>query len=167
MTRTLRPDLLQLWPTWAAFPLFGLGVLAIGAQARDDAMIIIGLGLLLVNLLIVVDHAYFTTLRIEHDALAFDSHFGLQHDRVAIGSVQRVDAKRYPAAHSGVSAPHLVVRGRTKTLKVNIKPYRLAGLRELVETMRALNPAIEVDAFWSAVLAGQDPSTQPVARSRW
>jgi hypothetical protein len=168
-TRVVRPDMLLLWPTWAAFPLFGIAILALGVFGDDNVMRGIGTGLLLFNLLLVIDYAYFTTLSIQDDSLVFRSHFGLQDDRVSVGAIQRIDAKRYPAAHSGVSAPNLVVRGRSNTLKVNIKPYRLAELRELVATLRASNHAIQLDAFWAAVSAGRDPvrEAQAIPRSRW
>jgi hypothetical protein len=169
MSRLVRPDMLLLWPTWAAFPLFGIAILALGVFGEDNIMRAIGTGLLLFNLLLVIDYAYFTTLSIDQDALVFRSHFGLQDDRVPLGAIQRIDAKRYPAAHSGVSAPNFVVRGRANTVKVNIKPYRLSELRELIVALRASNPAIQLDAFWSAVSEGRDPlgEGQAVPRSRW
>ena len=168
VTRRVRPDLFVLWPTWAALPVFGLAVLALGVQASDPALLAIGLLLIAINVAIVLDHAYFTTLSIDGDALRFRSRFGLRDERVPVGSIQRVDAKRYPTTHSGaLSAPNLVVRGRSSSIRVNTKPYRMRELRSLVEALRALNPAIELDDFWSAVVAGADPAAQPVARSRW
>lgn len=158
-----------LWPTWAAFPFFGIAILALGVFSADGLMLAIGTALLLLNALLVVDHLYTTTLAVEDDALVFRSHFGFQVDRVPIGAIQRIDAKRYPAAHSGVSAPNLVVRGRSSTLKVNIKPYRLEDMRQVIDGLRALNPRIELDAFWTAVAEGRDPlrEREPVPRSRW
>jgi hypothetical protein len=80
-----------------------------------------------------------------------------------------VDAKRYPGAHSGVSAPHFVARGRTTTVKVNTKPYRLHDFERLIATLRVANARFELDPFWSRVAAGEDV-TKEVAltpRSRW
>ncbi len=168
MPRRIRPDLFVLWPAWAAFPIFGLAVLALGVQASDATMLAIGLLLLAINVGMVVDHAYFTTLSIEDDALVHRSHFGLHEDRVPVGAIQRIDAKRYPATHSGaLSAPNLVVRGSTSSVRVNTKPYRMSELRSLVEGLRGLNPAIELDEFWDAVVAGRDPYTRAIPRSRW
>jgi hypothetical protein len=164
----IRPDLFALWPIWAAFPAFGLAVLALGVQASDGSMLAVGLALLAINVGIVVDHAYFTSLSLDGAALVFRSHFGLRRDVVPIGSIQRIDAKRYPGSHSGgLSAPNLVVRGRTSTIRVNTKPYRLAELRALVQTLRGLNRAIELDEFWTAVIEGREPLGSAVPRSRW
>lgn len=162
MPRVVRPALLQLWPAWVAFPLVALAVVVLGAVASDATLASVGFALLLASAVLVVDYLYFTTLAIDGDLLVFRTHFGLQHERMPIGAIQRIDAKRYPAAHSGVSAPNFVVRGRASTLKVNTRPYRIAELRTIVATLRALNPAIQLDAFWSAVTEGRDP--EPEAR---
>lgn len=169
VSQVVRPSFARLWPAWGAFPLVGLAVVFLGVQGVDATMVAIGLGILAGNLVIVVDYAYFTTLRVDGDLVVFRSHFGLQEDRVPIGAIQRIDAKRYPAAHSGVSAPNLVVRGRASTVKVNIKPYRLHDLRALVARLQALNPTIRLDAFWSTVAEGRDPAAESrtVPRSRW
>ena len=168
MPRRIRPDLFVLWPAWIAFPIFGLAVLALGVQASDGTMVAIGLGLLALNIGIVVDHAYFTTLGIEGDSLVYRSRFSFYEQRLPVGSIQRIDAKRYPTTHGGaLSAPNLVARGRTDSLRVNTKPYRDVELRQLVLTLRAMNPSIELDDYWSAVVAGRDPGTEAIARSRW
>ncbi|OLC53505.1 MAG: hypothetical protein AUH85_14135 [Chloroflexi bacterium 13_1_40CM_4_68_4] len=168
MTGRIRPDLFVLWPAWISFPIFGLAVLTLGVQASDGTMIAIGLFLLALNIAIVVDHAYFTTLGVEGDALVFRSRFGFREERLSVGGIQRIDAKRYPTTHGGaMSAPNLVARGRADSLRVNTKPYRREELRRLVLTLRAMNPAIELDDYWSAVVEGRDPETETVARSRW
>ncbi len=166
----IRPDLTLLWPTFTFFPLAALAVLFFGAGAGDPAMIVIGLLLLAVNILIVVNQAYFTTLAIEGDALVFRTNFGLHEERVPIGSLQRIDAKRYPGAHSGVSAPFFVARGRDSTVKVNTKPYRLRKFAPLIALLRQTNSHVELDPFWSRVAAGDDVSKEisltPRSRSR-
>jgi hypothetical protein len=113
---SVRPDLLVLWPSYTFFPLAGISVLVFGVAGSDAVMTAIGIGLLALNALIVVNYAYFTELRIVGDELAYRTFFGLHRESVAIGSLQRVDAKRYPGAHSGVSAPHFVARGRATTV---------------------------------------------------
>ena len=50
-------------------------------------------------------------------------------ERVPIGGLQRIDAKRYPGAHSGVSAPHFVARGRDTTVKVEHEALPAPGVR--------------------------------------
>lgn len=168
MPRRIRPDLFVLWPAWIGFPIFGLAVLALGVQASDGTMVAIGLALLALNIAIVLDHAYFTTLSVEGDALVYRSRFGLHEERLAVGGIQRIDAKRYPATHGGaLSAPNLVARGRTDALRVNTKPYRLDELRQLVACLRAMNPSIELDDYWRAVSEGREPGAEAVARSRW
>ena len=158
----------MLWPAWIGFPIFGLAVLALGVQASDGPMVAIGVALLALNIAIVLDHAYFTTLAVEGDALVYRSRFGLHEERLPVGAIQRVDAKRYPTTHGGaLSAPNLVARGRSDSLRVNTKPYRRDELRQLVVALRALNPSIELDEYWSAVVAGREPGTEAVARSRW
>ena len=103
-----RPDLALLWPSFTFFPLAALGVLLFGTLAGDPVMVVIGLGLLAVNIAIVANQAYFTTLGVEGDELVFRTNFGLQEERVPLGALQRIDAKRYPGAHSGLSAPFFV-----------------------------------------------------------
>ena len=60
----IRPSLALLWPSFTFFPLAALGVLVFGAAGGDPVMVVIGLGLLAINVLIVVNQAYFTTLAI-------------------------------------------------------------------------------------------------------
>jgi hypothetical protein len=145
-------------------------VLVFGASAGDVALIVIGLALLAVNMLIVVNQAYFTTLGVVGDELVFRTNFGLHSERVPIGSLQRIDAKRYPGAHSGVSAPFFVARGRDSTVKVNTKPYRLRRFIPLIALLRQANSHVELDPFWSRVAAGEDVSKEirltPRSRSR-
>jgi len=156
----VRPDLALLWPSFTFFPLAALAVLVFGASSRDPVMIVIGLLLLAVNILIVVNQAYFTTLALEGDAVVFRTNFGLHEERVPIGSLQRIDAKRYPGAHSGVSAPFFVARGRDSTVKVNTKPYRLRSFVPLITVLRQTNSHVELDPFWSRVAAGEDVSKE-------
>lgn len=165
----IRPDLALLWPSYTFFPLAALGVLVFGAAGGDAVMVVIGLGLLAVNVAIVVNQAYFTTLAVVGDELVFRTNFGLTEERVSIGALQRIDAKRYPGAHSGVSAPFFVARGRTSTVKVNTKPYRLAAFMPLLATLRQTNTRIELDPFWERVAQGQDVSKEIALtpRSRW
>src|SRR5919201_3626001 len=133
----IRPDLTLLWPSYTFFPLAAVGILVFGASGGDAVMVLIGLGLLAINALIVVNQAYFTTLTLDGDALVFRTNFGMKEERVAIGSLQRIDAKRYPGAHSGVSAPFFVARGRTSTVKVNTKPYRVRDFAPLITVLRS------------------------------
>lgn len=166
---TVRPDLALLWPSYTLFPLAALGVLVFGASGGDAVMVLIGLGLLATNALIVLNQAYFTTVALEGDALVFRTNFGAKEERVPVGSIQRIDAKRYPGAHSGVSAPFFVARGRTSTLKVNTKPYRLATFAPLIALLCQANARIELDPFWERVSRGEDVSKEIALtpRSRW
>src|SRR4029077_19510494 len=107
----IRPSLALLWPSFTFFPLAALGVLVFGAASGDPVMVTIGLLLLAVNGLIVLNQAYFTTLALEGPELVFRTNFGLTVERVPVGALQRIDAKRYAGAHSGVSAPFFVARG--------------------------------------------------------
>ena len=165
----VRPDLASLWPSYTFFPLAALAVLIFGASGGDAVMVVIGLGLLAVNALIVLNQAYFTTLALEGDELVFRTNFGTKQERVPIGSLQRIDAKRYPGAHSGVSAPFFVARGRTSTVKVNTKPYRLAAFVPLLGLLRRANTHVELDPFWDRVSRGEDVSKEIALtpRSRW
>ena len=156
----VRPDLALLWPSFTFFPLAALAVLVFGASSGDPVMVVIGLLLLAVNILIVVNQACFTTLALEGDAVVFRTNFGLHEERVPIGSLQRIDAKRYPGAHSGVSAPFFVARGRNSTVKVNTKPYRLRSFVPLITVLRQTNSHVELDPFWSRVAAGEDVSKE-------
>lgn len=156
----IRPDLAQLWPSYTLFPLAGLGILVFGASAGDTTMVVIGLVLLAANAAIVLNYAYFTKLGIEGGELVYRTNFGTREDRVALGSLQRIDAKRYPGAHSGVSAPFFVARGRTSTVKVNTKPYKLREFAPLIALLRGANSRIELDPFWARVAAGEDPSKE-------
>ena len=153
---SVRPDLLLLWPSYTFFPLAGLAVLVFGVAGHDGVMTIIGIALLALNALIVLNYAYFTDLRIQGDELVYRTFFGMHRERVPIGALQRVDAKRYPGAHSGVSAPHFVARGRDTTVKINTKPYRLRDFAALIATLRVANARFELDPFWSRVAAGED-----------
>jgi hypothetical protein len=156
----VRPNLALLWPSYTLFPLAGLGILVFGANAGDSTMVIIGLLLLAANAAIVVNYAYFTKLAIEDGELVYRTNFGTRVDRVALGGLQRIDAKRYPGAHSGVSAPFFVARGRDSTVKVNTKPYRLRDFTALIGVVRSANSRVELDPFWARVVAGEDPSKE-------
>ena len=145
-----------LWPTYTLFPLAGLSVLVFGVAGRDAVMVTIGIALLALTVLVVINQLYFTDLGIRGDSLVYRTNFGLHQESVPIGSLQRIDAKRYPGAHSGVSAPHFVARGRDSTVKVNSKPYRLAEFAALIGTIRAANARVELDPFWSRVANGDD-----------
>ena len=158
-----------LWPTYTLFPLAGLSILAFGVAGHEVVMQVIGIGLLALNLLVVINQLYFTSLRIDGDALVYRTNFGTHLERVPIGSLQRIDAKRYPGAHSGVSAPHFVARGRDAVVKVNTKPYQLKEFAKLIGTIRTANARVELDPFWARVANGEDV-TKEVAltpRSRW
>jgi hypothetical protein len=165
----IRPDLALLWPTFTFFPLAALTVLMFGVAGGDPVMVAIGLLLLAVNILIVVNQAYFTALALERDELVFRTNFGLHEERLPIGSLQRIDAKRYPGAHSGASAPFFVARGRDSTVKVNTKPYRLRSFVPFIALLRQANSRVELDPFWSRVAAGEDVSKEIslTPRSRW
>src|SRR5258708_38927984 len=102
--RPVRPDLALLWPSYTLFPLIGLGVLVVGVSGGDPVMIAIGIGLLALNALTVLNYAWFTTVGIEGDELVHRTFFGTSVQRERIGALQRIDAKRHPAAHSGVAA---------------------------------------------------------------
>jgi len=156
----VRPNLALLWPSYTLFPLAGLGILVFGANAGDSTMVIIGLLLLAANAAIVVNYAYFTKLAIEDGELVYRTNFGTRVDRVALGGLQRIDAKRYPGAHSGVSAPFFVARGRDSTVKVNTKPFRLRDFTALIGVVRSANSRVELDPFWARVAAGEDPSKE-------
>jgi hypothetical protein len=156
----VRPNLALLWPSYTLFPLAGLGILVFGANAGDSTMVIIGLLLLAANAAIVVNYAYFTKLAIEDGELVYRTNFGTRVDRVALGGLQRIDAKRYPGAHSGVSAPFFVARGRDSTVKVNTKPYRLRDFTALIGVVRSANSRVELDPFWARAVAGEDPSKE-------
>ena len=156
----VRPNLGLLWPSYTFFPLAGLGVLVFGASGRDATMMIIGLLLLAANAAIVINYAYFTRLGVEDGELIYRTNFGTRVDRVPLGGLQRIDAKRYPGAHSGVSAPYFVARGRASTVRVNTKPYRLATFAPLIAVLRQANAHVELDPFWSRVAAGEDVSKE-------
>jgi hypothetical protein len=96
----------------------------------------------------------------------YRSWLGLQDQRVPLGAIQRIDAKRYAGAHGGVSAPHFLARGRTATVRVNTKPYRLRDIGALIERVRAANPRLEVDEFWGRVARGEDVSKELAATPR-
>jgi hypothetical protein len=161
--------MLILWPTYTLFPLAGLSVLVFGVAGHDGVMATIGIALLALNALVVVNQLYFTDLRIAGDELVYRTNFGTHCESVPIGSLQRIDAKRYPAAHSGVSAPHFVARGRAATVKVNTKPYRLKDLAALIATIRIANAHVELDPYWSRVASGDDVANEAALtpRSRW
>ena len=156
----VRPNLALLWPSYILFPLAGLSILAVGASRGDSTLVIIGLLLLAANAAMVINYAYFTKLTVEGDELIYRTNFGTRTDRVPLGGLQRIDAKRYPGAHSGVSAPFFVARGRDTTVKVNTKPYRLRDFAALLGLVRSANARVELDPFWSRVAAGEDPSKE-------
>lgn len=164
--RPVRPDPALLWPAFTLFPLAGLLVLVFGATGGDSALMAIGLGLLALNGAIVVDHLYFTSLAVEGDELVHRSWLGLREQRIPMGSIQRVDAKRYSGAHGGVSAPFFLARGRDITLRVNTKPYRLRELAAIIDAVRAANPRVGVDDFWERVIRGEDVSKELAATPR-
>ena len=158
-----------LWPSYTLFPLAGLSVLGFGVAGNDGVLATIGIALLVLNALVVLNYRYFTDLRIEGDELVYRTMFGTHRDSVPIGSLQRIDAKRYPSGHSGISAPHFVARGRAAAVKVNTKPYRLKEFAALIATIQTANIRVELDPFWSRVANGEDV-TKEVAltpRSRW
>lgn len=165
----VRPNMRILWPTYTLFPLAGLSVLVFGVNSRDAIMAAIGIALLALNAIVVANQMYCTDLRIVGDELVYRTNFGLHRESLPIGSLQRIDAKRYPAAHSGVSAPHFVARGRAATVKLNTKPYRLTELASLITTIRAANAQVQLDPFWSRVASGENPATEAALtpRSRW
>ena len=156
----VRPDPALIWPSYTLFPLAAIGILVFGVTAPDPTMVTIGLIMLAVNALIVLNYVYFTRLAIEGGELVYRTNFGTRLDHVALGAIQRIDAKRYPGAHSGVSAPHFVARGRETTVKVNTKPYRLRDFAPLIGILRATNSRIELDPFWARVASGEDPSKE-------
>jgi hypothetical protein len=156
----VRPNLVLLWPSYTFFPLAGLGILVFGASGGDTTVVVIGLLLLAANAAIVINYAYFTKLAIEEGELVYRTNFGARVDRVPLGGLQRIDAKRYPGAHSGVSAPFFVARGRDSTVKVNTKPYRLRDFTALIGLVRTANARVELDPFWARVAAGEDPSKE-------
>ena len=156
----IRPSLALLWPSYTFFPIAAVGVLVFGAAGGDPVMVAIGLALLGVNTLIVVNQAYFTTLAVEGGDLVYRTNFGTKEERVPVGALQRIDAKRYPGAHSGASAPYFVARGRTTTVKVNTKPYRLAAFAPFIALLRQANSRVELDPFWSRVASGEDVSKE-------
>ncbi len=160
-----RPSLAAIWPSFTLFPLAGVALVAVGA-GRDVVMIAIGVLLLALNASIVANYAYFTTLRVERDELVYRTLFGLHIERVPIGSVQRIDAKRYPGAHSGSSAPHFVARGRDATVRVNTQPFRLADFAGVIATIKCANAAVELDPFWASVAAGEPVSKDVTALPR-
>ena len=167
--KAIRPDMRILWPSYTMFPLAGLSILAFGVAGNDPVMAAIGIALLALNALVVVNYLYFTEITIEGDELAYRTMFGLHREHVPVGSLQRIDAKRYAGGHSGVSAPHFVARGRDATVKVNTKPYRLAEFATLIATLRTANARFELDGFWSRVASGEDVTTEVALtpRSRW
>lgn len=164
--KAVRPDPALLWPAYTLFPLAGLLVLFFAVAGRDAALVVIGIGLLALNGVIVVNHLYFTSLGIAGDELVYRSWLGLQDQRVPVGSIQRIDAKRYAGAHGGVSAPHFLARGRDATLRVNTKPYRLAEIGALIARLRAANPRVEIDEFWTRVARGEDVSKEMAVTPR-
>ncbi|MDE3111701.1 MAG: hypothetical protein KGN00_00445 [Chloroflexota bacterium] len=168
-SKPVRPDPALLWPAYTLFPLAGLLVLVFGGAGRDGALIVIGVGLLAINAAMVANQLYFTTIAVEGNELVYRSWLGLQQQAVALGSIQRIDAKRYAGAHGGVSAPHLLARGRQATVRVNTKAYRLRDIAGLIDLVRAANPRVEVDEFWVRVARGEDVSkeVEPTPRARF
>jgi hypothetical protein len=164
--KAVRPDPALLWPAYTLFPLAALLVLFFATAGHDTALMVIGLALLGVNGAIVINHLFFTSLGVAGDELVYRSWLGLQEQRVPVGAIQRIDAKRYAGAHGGLSAPHLVARGRDTTVRVNTKPYRLRDIAALIEILRAANPRLEVDGFWSGVARGDDLSKETAVTPR-
>jgi len=156
----IRPNLALLSPSYTLFPLAGLAILVFGASSGDSTMVLIGLLLLAANAAIVINYAYFTKLAVEEGELVYRTNFGTRVDRVPLGGLQRIDEKRYPGAHSGVSAPFFAARGRDSTVKVNTKPYRLRDFTALIALLRSANARVELDPFWARVAAGEDPSKE-------
>src|SRR5437870_12196833 len=114
-------------------------------------MVIIGLLLLAANAAIVINYAYFTKLAVEHGELVYRTNFGTRVDRVRLGGLQRIDAKRYPGAHSGVSAPFFVARCGVSTVKVNTKLSRLRDCRPRIGLIQSANGRVELHPFWARV----------------
>ena len=164
--KTVRPDPVLLWPAYTLFPLALLSVLFFAVAGGDTALVIIVITLLAINAAIVVNQLYLTTLAVSGDELVYRSWGGVQEQRVSLGSIQRIDAKRYSGAHGGVSAPNLVVRGRDATVRVNTKPYRLRDVGVLIEVIRAANPRVELDEFWSDLARGDEPSKEVTVTPR-
>lgn len=158
--KAVRPDPLLLWPTYTLFPLAALSVLVFGTAGGDPAMTVIGIALLALNAIFVVNQLYATSVTIEGDEIVHRSWFGLAGSRVPLGSVQRIDAKRYAGGHGGWSAPHFVARGREEVMRVNTKAYRLRDFSPLLERIRAANPRVELDDFWSRVARGEEVSKE-------
>src|SRR5712692_11670738 len=150
----------MLWPSYTLFPLAGLAILVFGAGGGDSTMVIIGLLLLAANAAIIINYAYFTKVAVADGELVYRTNFCTRVDRVPLGGLQRIDAKRYPGAHSGVSAPFIVARGRDSTVKVNTKPYRLRDFTALIGLVRSANARVELDPFWARVAAGENPSKE-------
>ncbi|MEK6620626.1 MAG: hypothetical protein AABZ26_06615, partial [Chloroflexota bacterium] len=159
--KSVRPDPLLLWPAYTLFPLAGLSILVFGASAGGDAaMSAIGIALLALNAVFVVNQLYATSVGVDRDELVYRTWFGLVEARVPVGSVQRVDAKRYAGGHGGWSAPHFVARGREEVVRVNTKAYRLADFVPLLALIRSANPRGELDDFWTRVARGEDVSKE-------
>ena len=158
--KSVRPDPLLLWPAYTLFPLAGLSILVFGASAGDLAMAVIGIALLALNAVFVVNQLYATSVGVDRDELVYRTWFGLVEARLPIGSVQRVDAKRYAGGHGGWSAPHFVARGREEVVRVNTKAYRLADFVPLLALIRSANPRVELDEFWTRVGRGEDVSKE-------
>lgn len=158
--KSVRPDPLLLWPAYTLFPLAGLSILVFGASAGDLAMAVIGIALLALNAVFVVNQMYATSVGVDRDELVYRTWFGLLEARLPIGSVQRVDAKRYAGGHGGWSAPHFVARGREEVVRVNTKAYRLADFVPLLALIRSANPRVELDEFWTRVARGEDVSKE-------
>src|SRR5438094_7963834 len=100
-------------------------------------MVIIGLLLLAANAAIVINYAYFTKLRIEDGDLVYRTNFGSRVDRVPLGGLPRIDAKRYAGTHSGVSPPFFVARSLDSTVQVNTTAYRPRDFSSLIGGDRA------------------------------
>ncbi len=158
--KSVRPDPLLLWPAYTLFPLAGLSILVFGASASDRAMVVIGVALVALNAVFVVNQLYATSVGVDRDELVYRTWFGLVEARLPIGSVQRVDAKRYAGGHGGWSAPHFVARGREEVVRVNTKAYRLADFVPLLALIRSANPRVELDEFWTRVGRGEDVSKE-------
>ncbi|MBM4420852.1 MAG: hypothetical protein FJ034_04570 [Chloroflexi bacterium] len=156
--RPIRPSLGAIWPSFTLFPLPGVAVVLMGSAVGDGSLVAIGALVLLTNLGIVLNYTHFTSLAVEGGDLVYRTMLGMHEERVPLGALQRIDAKRYAGAHAGVSAPHFVARGRESTVKVNTKPFRLSDFAPLLATLRGVNARIEMDPFWLAVANGEPVS---------
>ena len=133
----VRPDLALLWPSFTFFPLAALAVLLFGASSGDPVMIVIGLLLLAVNILIVVNQAYFTTLALEGDAV--------------IGGLAGYELEKFERARSEIYIYDLAVR----------ETHRRQGVATAL--IRALQK-IAKDRGAYVIYVQADPGDEPAIR---